>query len=117
MAIRILSFDFDGCLFNINFHSSRIKNIIRANLSFLNKIRKQNHMFSDAVTFIGSNRQSHAIDRANSVHNGTGSCFPAIQKVSNYLHTALDPFLLADIYGDLPDGTAYFLGIDGRATS
>lgn len=105
MTIRVTSFDFDGCLFNLNYIYSEPKDVIAANRVFLDAIREASSDFTKRITFVGSNRQSLSIDIANSF--GKGSCFPAVKTVSDYLGTTLDPFLLADIYGDLPDGTSY----------
>lgn len=105
MAIRVLSFDFDGCLFHSNYIFSEQKDVVKSNHAFLNKIKEENKEFTKAYTFVGSNRQSFAIDIINS--RSKGSCFPAVKQVSDFLGTTLDTMLLADIYGDLPDGTSY----------
>lgn len=105
MAIRITSFDFDGCLFHRNYVNSENKDVITSNKIFLDTIKQENQNFTQTIAFIGSNRQSLNVDMANSI--GKGSCFPAIKKVSDYLGCTFDPFILADIYGDLPSGTSY----------
>ncbi|QEY52381.1 hypothetical protein [Legionella longbeachae] len=105
MTIRITSFDFDGCLFHRNYANSENKDVIASNKIFLDTIKQENQNFTQTIAFIGSNRQSLNVDMANSF--GKGSCFPAIKKVSDYLGCTFDPFILADIYGDLPSGTSY----------
>ncbi|KTC83658.1 hypothetical protein [Legionella cincinnatiensis] len=105
MAIRVTSFDFDGCLFHRNYVYSDNKDVIASNKIFLDTIKEENQNFTKAIALIGSNRQSLNIDIANSP--GKGSCFPAIKKVTDHLGCTFDPFLLADIYGNLPNGTSY----------
>lgn len=110
MTIRVLSFDFDGCLFHRGYINSDNKDVVKSNEAFLETIRKENKEFTTVYSIVGSNRQSYNVDVANSW--GKGSCFPAIKTVSDHLNTKLDTFLLADIFGDLPIGTSY-----SRATS
>lgn len=122
---RVLSFDFDGCLFNRDYIFANDKKVIEHNQAFLDKIKDENknedssQCFDKVVCLIGSNRQSHVLDENNRymfvMDRGRfdkGSCFPAIKEVSDYLGATLDPMLLADIFADLPDGEAY-----RRATS
>jgi hypothetical protein len=106
MTIRVLSFDFDGCLFNLNYINSYNKDVIKSNQAFLDKIKAQNAAYKKVYTFVGSNRQSYLIDIYNS-YGGKGSCFPSVGIINKYLGGILDTFLLADIYGDLPDGTSF----------
>ncbi|MDR3443124.1 MAG: hypothetical protein P4L65_08915 [Legionella sp.] len=112
MTIRVLSFDFDGCLFNHHYLTSQEKDVLTSNAAFLDKIKQENLTFTKAYTFIGSNRQSRYVDVINSKKSGSESCFPAIKKVSDFLGTTLDPFILADIYGDAPDGISFAQAID-----
>ncbi|MFJ1269334.1 hypothetical protein ACD661_12270 [Legionella lytica] len=105
MTIRVLSFDFDGCLFHKGYVYSEDKNVVKSNETFLEAVKKENEEFTTVYSLVGSNRQSYNVDMANSW--GKGSCFPAIKTVSDYLGTKLDTFLLADIFGDLPIGTSY----------
>jgi len=124
MSIRVLSFDFDGCIFNKDYinsckgrASTEIRDVIKYNESFLKEIRAENDRlaYSSVISFIGSNRQSKYIDNLNSIKGKkkVGSCFPAIQEISIYLSVKFDSFLLADIYGryengnPLEDGTSY----------
>ncbi len=110
MTIRVLSFDFDGCLFNINYIYSSNKNVITHNEAFFARIKDENEGIARIITFVGSNRQSFEIDFGNSYLKG--SCFPAVREVSTHLEAELDTFLLADIYGDLPGGESYRRAID-----
>lgn len=120
MGIRVCSLDFDGCLFHGGYISAAqyrgtMPNVIDYNQSFLDEIKKSNNNYSQTITFIGSNRQSRRIDIMNS--DVKGSCFPAIQAVTDYLMTDInypvifDPFLMADIYSDLASGVSYYRGL------
>lgn len=117
---RVLSFDFDGCLFNRDYIFAKDKKVIEHNQAFLDKIKDENknedkgQYYDKVVCLIGSNRQSKEFDDHNRyvilMGHGLvdkGSCFPAIKEVSEYLGATLDPMLLADIFADLPDGEAY----------
>lgn len=105
MMIRVLSLDFDGCLFHQGYISSGNKDVINSNADFLATIKQTNQEFTKVYTLVGSNRQSFNVDLLNMI--GKGSCFPAIQRISRHLDTTFDRFLLADIFGDLPAGTSY----------
>lgn len=111
MNIRILSFDFDGCLFNMDY-IIKGKDIIKSNAEFLDNIHQENKAFDQVITFIGSNRQSKETDDQNASIGDKGSCFPAIQIINDHLNTTLDTLLLADIYGDLPAGTSFARAMD-----
>jgi hypothetical protein len=107
MTIRVLSLDFDGCLFHRRYLNSE-EGVVKANLEFLNKLKDENQAFDKVIAIIGSNRQSYNVELANMFR---GLSFPAVKEVSDYLETKLDTFLLADIYGNLENGTSYELGI------
>ncbi|MCW8471410.1 hypothetical protein OQJ19_12245 [Fluoribacter gormanii] len=119
MAIRYLSFDFDGCLFNQNYaqapHLEFKKHLGDAvlvhNRAFLDQLKIENAAFDNVVALIGSNRQSYETDCINMGHPKAfkGSCCPAIQTVCADLNVTFDPFLLADVAGNLPYGTSYHL--------
>ncbi|WP_454781860.1 hypothetical protein [Legionella sp. WA2022007384] len=119
MAIRYLSFDFDGCLFNSNYikepHLDFTKHLGNAvlvhNRPFLDQIKIENAAFDSVYAMIGSNRQSFELDTANMGGPTTfkGSCCPAIQKVCSDLNVTFNPFLIADVTGMLPHGTSYNL--------
>lgn len=110
MKIRILSFDMDGCIFNGDYIRSQDKDVLKHNDAFFKKIALENKAFDTKYTFVGSNRQSLSIDLMNRPFKG--SCFPAIKKISDFLGILLDKLLLADIYGDLPDGTSFDRAMD-----
>lgn len=115
MTVRALSFDFDGCLFHIAYINSQNRDVIAHNREFFDAIKKENAAYSPVYTFIGSNRQSKLIDFYNQFK--AGSCFPAIQAISDYLETLLDTFLIADIFGDLSDGESFRQAIDPAAAA
>ena len=117
MTIRVLSFEFDGCLFNRNFIENFLdKDVIKYNKDFLDDIKHNNRLCNKVYTFVGSNRQSKFVDDYY-FYKGVyiiGSCFPAVNLVNRYLGATLDPFLLADIYCFLPDGTSYNRAVDRK---
>lgn len=104
MTIDVYSFDFDGCLANIDYLSSDKKDIIKSNQHVLDLIKQSANRL---IVFVGSNRQSFYDDYTNSYDNSRGSCYSAIQTISNYLGAILDKFLLTDIYNNLASGTAF----------
>jgi hypothetical protein len=126
MTIRVLSFDFDGCLFNESyiFAKNDDKDVIKYNADFFQLIKADSSRYSKSITFVGSNRQSKAIDDGNSVVfdrsvgvlRRKGSCFPAIHTINIHLEAKLDTFLLADIHGELPDGASYDRAMDENYT-
>ena len=101
-VIRGLSFDFDGSL---SLEGERA--ILEANQEFLDSIKANNDLYAQTHVFIGSNRQSESDDSGNGCRNKNGSCYPHIKAVSDYLEANFDPFLLADLYNNLPAGEAY----------
>lgn len=116
MAIRVLSFDFDGCLFHEGYLYAQDQDVIKQNQAFFDTINKENkeNRYSKTYSIVGSNRQSLRIDENNS--RGKGSCFPALQQVSAYLGTVLNKLLLADIYGNLPAGTSFNQALQGMTS-
>ncbi|CDZ76502.1 hypothetical protein BN59_00772 [Legionella massiliensis] len=104
MTVRVLSFDFDGCLFHTSYTDSPDRDVIAHNREFFDAIKAEKAKYSQVYTLIGSNRQSTLIDFYN---RAKGSCFTAIQAISDYLGSTLDTFLMADIFGDLPDGESF----------
>ncbi len=79
--------------------------LILANQDLLFQLKRENNQFSATYAFIGSTRQDLSIDELN----GKGSCCPAILTVCNALGMVHDPLLLADIEGDLENGTSFNL--------
>ena len=102
MTIRILSFDFDGCL-----QRPGIRDIVKDNIKLLDAIKEDNKNYTSTHTFIGSARQSFEIDYAIAFYNKNGSCFEAISEVATYLESTFENYLLADLYGDLEPGKSY----------
>lgn len=108
MRVRILSFDYDGCLFHetlSNKNGYQKERLIESNKLLLETIKEENANFDYVITFIGSSRQSKSIDDQNRDRNE--SCFRAAKEINRFLEAEFDPFLLADLYGNLPDGTSY----------
>src|SRR5579871_3277988 len=78
--INVQSFDFDGCIFNMNYIYSQSKDrLIETNEAFISQVSKkiQEEKIDEVVFMVGSNRQSLNIDNVNSKY-GKGSRFPAL---------------------------------------
>ncbi|CAM2938938.1 Dot/Icm secretion system substrate [Legionella steigerwaltii] len=119
MTLRILSFDFDGCLFNgayidapyTNWNKHLTDAVIVHNRAFLDQLKSENEQYSQVIALIGSNRQSYDADfgnAGNAIHF-KGSCASAIQTVCDYLGVSFNPLLLTDLYNSLEPGSAYKL--------
>ena len=140
MKIRVASFDMDGCLL----HRAKAKtpakagaanppvepytSIIADNRSLLEGIKGTKHNYSETIIFLGTNRQSKAIDDLNAEKYEKGlSAIPAIKTVSEYLEATLDKFMMADLYGSssqdsnwrykapLPSGTSFDQAIENTS--
>lgn len=61
--IRAISLDFDGAIFNDDFHQH--KDVIRANKSLLDQIANNAEGYEGTTLYAGTNRQSVSDDRAN----------------------------------------------------
>lgn len=112
MKLRVLSIDYDGCLANRYYYKSSNRCIIEHNKPLFSSIIDSSSGFSNTTIFIGSNRQSFPHDDNASSITGSGYCFHQIGYVFNHLYKSLskikfDPFLLADIYGDLESGESF----------
>ncbi|GEM_PF-5502978 len=63
----LVSLDWDGCVFNLNFlYSDKVNNVIYPNeklFSNLDEIIKKNN-YDKVILMVGSNRQSHDLDVA-----------------------------------------------------
>ncbi|CEK10806.1 hypothetical protein [Legionella hackeliae] len=122
MTIRVLSFDFDGCLFHEGYVYDEDKNVIKTNRKFLEEIKAENHKYSKNIALVGSNRQDKNTDDANAYNfrapkYSKGSCFPAFLKIVEFLGVIKDTFLLADLYGDLKNGTSFTRAINQTETN
>lgn len=115
MRRRVLSFDLDNCLFHEKYSSALSRDILEVvnkNKALLDSILMDRMNFQELIVLVGSARQSAFVDRLNSKTNQTESGFAAIQKISDYIDATLNTFLLADVYGDVPDGTAFRHALD-----
>ncbi|CDZ76611.1 hypothetical protein BN59_00885 [Legionella massiliensis] len=104
MKIRVVSFDYDGCLPIVDVCGTKYKDILVGNKILLDKLKRESAAYQKSYGFVGSNRQSFAVDFSNGISKLNGSCFPEIKRVCEYIGLEFDPFLLADIHDDLPDG-------------
>ncbi len=107
MPVRIISLDFDGCLFHSHYFKIFEHHVLRANRLFLNHLKDENKIFSDVFLYMGSARQSKYLDGRGVKEVGTESCFDAIQKIAHYMDVPFIPLLMPDIIGDLPAGTSF----------
>ncbi len=114
-VIRVLSFSFDGCLFNLPFlNDTRLaRDIVKSNQHLLSQIKKERDNYSETRVYIGSHRQSMLIDYlySGADQGNKGSCFGRIQEIATALKANFDPFLLADIFEKLPDGKSYYTAL------
>ncbi|MFA6303814.1 MAG: hypothetical protein WC627_11890 [Legionella sp.] len=113
MTVRVLSFDFDGCLFNQAYIESSDKDVLLHNRAFLAAIKCDNVLYRKKIVCLGSNRQSFALDLLNyyAQYRYKGSCYPALRKIAVDLDAELDSFLIADIFGNLEAGVSFSLGV------
>lgn len=121
--IEVLSIDFDGCLFNTAYRESQDENrLISCNQSFFDFITNTIAIYKPAkiICLVGSNRQSYKLDQVNAKKTSNhpsqrtlGSCFPAIAEVTRHIQSRsdvpciLDPYLLADSFGNRRHGENY----------
>lgn len=105
MPLRILSFDYDGCL------AKKFQDVLEWNESLLSSIKEKNSLYTKTVVLVGSNRQAFETDLAGIERLQNGSCFLEIPKVSDYLGAEFDPLLLPDIFNEVEDGTTFKQGV------
>lgn len=125
MTIRhVISFDADNCLFHRGYvwhpldpHHDE-NEVITKNRHLFDAIKAERHLYAEEIVFCGSNRQDEYWDRVlQADKNPTESFFIALQKVCKELDARLDAFLLADVYSELPDGSAYAQAVNNRISS
>ncbi len=111
--INVRSLDFDGSQFHPDYERSKSKNrLIETNDAFITRLAKEadQYDYDESIFMVGSNRQSKRTDDYNS--QGTESCFTALQslcaetkkRARNRTKFRVDPYLLADTYGNRPAG-------------
>lgn len=144
--VRVVSFDFDGCLFNSRFrdrkspgfllklpddsgkraayHQAMVDALFEANAHFFNELSKSTRSakINKVFLMVGSNRQDCEHDQVNSFQNKTDSCFSALLGLREAFANkwsditwAVDPYLLADTYGQKPFGHSFDLSIQDEA--
>lgn len=123
---KVISFDFDGCLFNLNYinllnandNSSTIQGnhdiLLEANQQLIDDIIKdiQENQYEQITLMVGSNRQDLKLEFCNM--NSKGVCYPALLHIAELLRNRLpgvkievDKFLMADAYHNLKPGTTF----------
>lgn len=114
--INLKLYDIDGCLYHAyKRHSDKTSHgwLIPENESFfaaqIEEINKE--QYDKVVVAYGTNRQDAITNFSNSARGG--SFTPALPVIQNYLasqldcEVVLDPFLMADLYGDREAGESY----------
>ncbi|KTD63347.1 hypothetical protein [Legionella spiritensis] len=104
---RAISVDMDGCFFNKAYLASEKPDVIEANRSLLDEFSRAGEEYNGTTVFLDSNRQSIGDDNDNAASNETGSSYPCLLKIGDYLKADVDTFLLPDLYNDLEDGTTF----------
>lgn len=108
----VVSLDFDGCVFNFNYLTSKSENrVIEENEVLIKHILEviEKNKYRRVIFMVGSNRQSKHIDDINAAHH-TESCFPALKKICeeikrrSKIECEVDAYLLADTYGNVTPG-------------
>ena len=110
MAIRVLSFDKDGCFFNEKFYDAKPQyDVIHHNKALLDLLIEENKQYTQVYLFEGSDRQSHEMEtiHAKKATNTYVYAYRATQEIAKYLHAVLDSIVMADPLGDLPAGTSF----------
>ena len=98
--VHIISLDADGCLFHKAYIDGGNQDVVAANQDFVGVLQRQGNDYDKTISFVGSNRQDFTTDLQNSSGHNTGSCFPAIQAMSDAVGATLDKMLLSDIQND-----------------
>jgi hypothetical protein len=85
--------------------NSSATELMQTNETVLQKIKDKYAGCREKYIFIGSNSQS--FNPKYAIGKGPNACFVEIEEISAFLGTTLVPSMLADIYGNLEDGTSY----------
>lgn len=105
---KVISLDMDGCLFHRAYSQRQDGDVVSHNEAFLAQLREGIEPAVNSIKLmLGSNRQSKKFDADNFLKASSGSGFVAITELADALGVTLDPFLMADIYGNLDDGKAF----------
>lgn len=101
MPILVSSFDYDYCLSR---RGVKITNILTRNAKLLDFVSHFQVKFDEHIVLVGSNRQSPQKDAQLIGYKNNGSCFPGVKRIAESLGATFDPFLLADLYLNKPNG-------------
>lgn len=111
-TIVIYSLDYDGCS-NILFEETLLKYDTLDSNEYLRVKDKLNDFFEtnkeiseNVEVYVGSKRQSCRLDQINAQAHKTGSCFVNLQMLCEQKEWVFRPLLLADIYNQMPPGSA-----------
>lgn len=133
--VTVLLFDGDGCIYN-NSAIQRKKreifllpqphwserDVVEGNGMLFDYIQSRVNPNRDISILCGSNRQSFGIDCEVGKMGHTGSFYPVLEHIANYLsvdreNVTLLPFLLADIFCDKTIGESFVLAKHELAAS
>ncbi len=104
---RTILFDADLCIFNSFYHDSMDKDVISSNRLLLGLLESENTKYSRVEVRCYSARSSVPMDSYSSISNATGSAFLAMQEIADELGASFNPFLMADVFANLPSGTSF----------
>ena len=106
VLIHVTSFEFDNSLFSSDYYTSeRAKDLVRMNEQLFTELAKSRDNYTQAFTFIGAYSQ-----------DPLSVPLTAITQVAKQLKAEFDPLLMADVYNDLPYGTAYYQATQAHAS-
>lgn len=138
--INVQSVSFDGSVFNAGFYpadtaseeersefrqseEARFKRLYEQNIILVHQMVAYIHrQYDETVFMVGSARQSIFYDALNPESNkGAGSCYPYLFQLCNRVaefvgedKLRVDPYLLADTFGQLPFGASMNAFLNGE---
>jgi len=108
--IKVLSLDFDGCIFNHAYMTNPLQanRLLATNARLIDQLTKEieQEEYDEVIFMVGSNRQSKSVDTLGANLYGSGSCYPALMQLCEEFQKRtkakcrVDGLLLADIYGN-----------------
>lgn len=106
--IHVISLECEGCIsHNDTGYPSDPSNMIEENRAFLNELQYAQQSYDETITYIGSSAQSKPSDLISD--DKDYSIPDTMLAISQDIGARFDPLLLADIYGDLPEGDSLSL--------
>jgi len=121
--ILVISLDFDGCIFNVDYLRSTSPNrLIECNEKLIKHLteRIEAEEFERVIFLTSSNRQAKEIDDLNCFRGKSESSYTALLKICDEVNRRtktpckVDRFLLADAYGNKPAGENFSKAVAGE---